>query len=75
MESVFQSESRIFQVYKEWCIDNDVRPAVKTKLHKLLKEMHEKIHAPRKNQCDMCISHDLGTCDEDEYEAQITRKI
>lgn len=36
--------------------------------------MHVKIHAPRKDQCDLCISHDLDNCDEDEYKAHIIRK-
>lgn len=74
VESNFVSIESMFNVYKEWCVSENITPASCTLFRETLNANNIKIHQPRKDQCDLCIGYKMGTILETEYNEHIERK-
>lgn len=55
--------------FARWCKEKKGSEAAE-----ILQEENISIHAPRKDQCDVCCSYDLGQLSEDKYLEHIERK-
>lgn len=64
----------MYQIYRKWCQDNMLKPSGRMKFTEILKDMNVAIHNPRKDQCDVCIGHDLKLVSDEEHAAHVQRK-
>lgn len=55
------------RIYREWCEENTKKPSSRMKFTDIVvNDMNIAIHNPRKDQCDVCIGHNLKLVPEDE---------
>lgn len=64
----------MYSVYKNWCNENQRLHCGRDKFIKIIADNNIAIHQPKKDQCDVCIEHSLGTVSEETYFARIDRK-
>ena len=64
----------MFETYKEWCFATNQEPACRQSFTEVLRECNIAIHSPRKDQCDVCCSYNLGLIHQDEYSEHIQKK-
>lgn len=74
VESNFVSIESMFNVFKEWCVSENITPFSCTLFRETLNANNIKIHQPRKDQCDLCIGYKMDTILEAEYNEHIERK-
>lgn len=74
VESNFRSFLHMYNVFLEWCKDNNISPIGRKLFTEVLIEENIAIHQPRKDQCDLCCSFKLGNIDEGTYQAHVAKK-
>ena len=68
LEPIITSKSQLHQLYTDKCKQEGRKPLSKNILCEELEKMNISIFHPRKDQCDTCVSHDVGNIDDTEYE-------
>ncbi|KAJ2940829.1 hypothetical protein O0L34_g10080 [Tuta absoluta] len=74
VDSTFRSVLHMYDVYKQWCQDNNKRPAARMTFLKVLNQENIGIHHPRKDQCDTCCSFKTGNITKESYDQHIAKK-
>lgn len=74
VESTFRSVKHLYEVYKLWCLEQNVKSCGKTFFKKTLTKKNIAIHLPRKDQCDLCCSYKAKQINEEEYQNHLKKK-
>lgn len=74
LEPTFQSKLELYREYSRYCEVNDQRPFTEKVLMDALKENNIKLYRPRKDQCDICIGHNLGNISDEIFTSHQKRK-
>lgn len=74
LEPTFQSKTDLYREYLNYCSAKHVDPVSLTILKEELKKQNLKIFRPRKDQCDLCISHKLGHVDDVKFQTHQRNK-
>lgn len=64
----------MFCTYQKWCQEQNRLPAYLTLFKTILKDENISIHAPRKDQCDVCCGFKLGSIPDNIYQNHLKRK-
>lgn len=73
-EHPFQTQSQIYDIYKQKCAENDLKHVFITTFSRVFAYLNLVIHKPKKDQCDTCLQYKAKQLTEDEYEIHIKRK-
>lgn len=76
VESTFRSIMHMYSVYKDYIEKEslNVQPVSRQVFSSILKQSNISIHVPRKDQCDICCMHEVGTIEESAYHRHILKK-
>ena len=74
VEPVFRSKTHLYTVYVNDCKEKELPYLRRTNFLAVLGELKISIYKPKKDQCDVCIAHKVGTISEDEYKGHINVK-
>lgn len=74
VESSFRSKLHMYNVYNEWCNTSNHILAGRMYFDRVIKENNIAIHAPRKDQCDICSSFRIKNITAAEYNIHIEAK-
>lgn len=75
LEPTFQSKAELYREYQSYCSQKNEKSCSQQLFNEEIKKLKIGIFRPRKDQCDVCISHKLGNIDEDTYQKHQTNKI
>lgn len=70
LEPIFKSYSEVYEIYKK----EVEMPSGKDVFVAEMKKLNIDIFQPRKDQCDLCFSHNLGHVDDETYNKHIEEK-
>ena len=68
VEATFRSQSHMYKIYSSWCADNSYVVVSRQIFAEMLELRKISIHRPRKDQCDVCCSYQVGQLDEQDYQ-------
>ncbi len=74
VDSSFQSESHMHRLYTDYAKTKQQKPLCRQLFASILESKKVGIHAPRKDQCDLCSSHAAGNISQTDYEDHIVKK-
>lgn len=74
LEGPFLHKSKVFEVYKYKCVEDNILPLSYCYFYKFMKEKKFSIFMPRKDKCDYCSSYDMGHIDDDDFVVHIAHK-
>ncbi|XP_031338517.1 uncharacterized protein LOC116167318 [Photinus pyralis] len=75
LEPTFQSKAELYREYQRYCATKNENSCSQQLFNEEIKKQKIGIFRPRKDQCDVCISHKLGNIDEDTYQKHQASKI
>ncbi|CAH1099616.1 unnamed protein product [Psylliodes chrysocephalus] len=75
LEPIWQSKLALYGEYVRFCQNKQVLEPLSTKVfYEQFYENKLSLYRPRKDQCDICVSHKSGNMTEDDYLRHINRK-
>lgn len=74
VEPLYQNKMDLYRVYKTHCQEQRVNPVGPSRFKEEMKKLNISIHSPKKDQCDVCVGHQTGNVEEQEYQIHIKRK-
>lgn len=74
LEPLFDSMSSLYKEYKNYCEPNNIKIAHRKVLETVFSEMNLSLYKPKKDQCDLCCSYEMGNLEEGVYQVHIQRK-
>lgn len=74
VESTFRSESHMYNIFKEWCTEDNKKSVGRSLFLDIIKSENVAIHHSRKDQCDTCTMFKLGSVSAEEYANHIRKK-
>jgi len=73
-EPIWKSVSELYREYCTKSQEDDLEPISRITFTKIFKQHNLSLFTPKKDQCDLCCSHEAGNADEGEYETHLLRK-
>lgn len=74
VEPIYQNKMDLYRVYKIFCLDKKVKPVAASRFKKQMIKHNIAIHAPKKDQCDVCVGYKAGNIEDTVYQLHIQRK-
>lgn len=74
LEPLYRTKSDLYREYKLFAVSKNVTAMSKFKFAEEFEGMNLALHRPKKDQCDTCVSHNLGNVTETDYQQHIVNK-
>lgn len=75
LEPIFVSKKELYREYKRLCEEKQImQVASRTLFNEITAEMNISIYKPRKDKCDLCTGHELGTISDSVYNEHNEKK-
>lgn len=74
LEPVFSSKSELYNQYKLYCSEKSSQHVSRNTFLRIVTECKIKIYKPKKDQCDICVSQQVGNGDVERFELHRQRK-
>lgn len=74
LEPIYEKKSDVYRVYKLYCNTKGISVLSKSRFLKAFEENNLALHRPKKDQCDVCVSHSLGNIPDSDYAQHIANK-
>lgn len=71
LEPVFKSLSQLYQLYCETCKNADRKHLSNKTFYCQFNDSNLAIYQPKKDQCDICVSHTVGNISDDQHSIHI----
>lgn len=67
LEPIYACKMEVFKSYQTKCAENNKQALSRTTFLSVFREMNYGLYQPKKDQCDICTSHDIGNYDVELY--------
>ena len=74
LEPHFETFTDIFKEYERFCKEHNLQVASRTILRSKFKLLNLFFYTPKKDQCDLCVSHKAGNVTEEEFVEHLQRE-
>ncbi|KAL4717006.1 hypothetical protein ACJJTC_001867 [Scirpophaga incertulas] len=74
LEPVVQSKLKLYKLYCEKCNEQQEKPTSRWLFDQIFNKKNLSLFSPKKDQCDLCCSHDVGNISEAKYREDILKK-
>lgn len=74
LEPIWQSKTALYRSYVEYCKDKNVKSLSIKTFHEEFALNNLSLYFPKKDQCDLCVSHKAGNVDDQIYQEHIIKK-
>lgn len=75
LEPIFQSKSDVYREYEKFAKEKDVAIMGRTVFNELFTKQNLGIFRPKKDHCDLCMAHEHGHGNEEDYQGHQRRKM
>ncbi|XP_050316178.1 uncharacterized protein LOC126750573 [Anthonomus grandis grandis] len=74
LEPIWQTKAALYRSYIEYCKTRSIKPLSIKTFHEEFALDNLSLYAPKKDQCDLCVSYRAGNGDEQIYNQHVSRK-
>ncbi|KAL4721246.1 hypothetical protein ACJJTC_011701 [Scirpophaga incertulas] len=74
LKPVVQSKLKLYKLYCEKCNEQQEKPTSRWLFDQIFNKKNLSLFSPKKDQCDLCCSHDVGNISEAKYREHILKK-
>ena len=74
LETLWLSKVEVHRAYVDYCKEKNVQPYEFKKFDEIMNDLNIRIFKPRKDQCDVCVSHTNGNLSDAEWEEHRLKK-
>lgn len=74
LESHFQSIADLYKEYQRKCEEQNRNALSQTTFREMFQKSNLSLHVPRKDQCDVCVSHREGNLGQEKWEKHVEAK-